>query len=87
METAAGMQALRRVEVQMQRLLRSTVGSTHAMWHLLKQAHRVHSGLHVFCQTLQTYVMFDVLESSWDTFRAAIDQARPAHAAGLRQLV
>lgn len=69
-------QALRRVEVQLQRLLRGKISNKHAMWVLLKQAHRVHSGLHVFCQTLQTYVMFDVLESSWDTFCAAISKVQ-----------
>jgi hypothetical protein len=69
-------QALRRIEVLLQRSLRGKVASNHDMWNLLKQAHRVHSGLHVFCQTLQTYIMFDVIESGWDTFSTSIHQVR-----------
>jgi Gamma tubulin complex component C-terminal len=74
---SARMQALRRIEVMLRRALRSKVASSHEMWHLLKQAHRVRGGLHGFCQTLQTYVMFDAIEGSWHTLAPAVQQARP----------
>ena len=70
------MQTLRRIEVLLRRALRGKIESGHDMWHLLKQAHRLRCGLHGFCQTLQTYVMFDVIEGGWQTFATAIGQVR-----------
>ena len=68
------MQALRRIELSLRRALRAKIVSSHDMWALLKRAHRVRNGLHGFCQTLQTYVMFDAIEGGWSTFTKAIEQ-------------
>ena len=70
------LQTLRRIEVLLRRALRGKIESGHDMWHLLKQAHRLRCGLHGFCQTLQTYVMFNVIEGGWQTFATAIGQVR-----------
>ena len=60
----------------LRRALRGKLSAKHLVWALLRQAHRLRGGLHGFCQTLQTYIMFDVLASAWTTFMAAVDTVR-----------
>ena len=63
-----------RIEGTLQRGLRGVVKYSHPIWLLLSKANHLRSEMSNFCQNLQTYIMYEVLEGAWDTFQTALDK-------------
>jgi gamma-tubulin complex component 3 len=65
----------RRIETLLRCSLRRHIAREHAMWALLVHAGRLHLGMHSFCQALQAYMSFEVLDLGWSGFTAAVARA------------
>jgi gamma-tubulin complex component 3 len=64
-----------RMETLLRQSLRHHIDREHTMWMLLIHAGRLHLGMHNFCQALQSYMSFEVLDGAWHTFTDAVNRA------------
>lgn len=50
-----------------------------SVWLELRHCHCLRNEMAHFCTDLQTYIMFEVLETAWDIFMAQLQVSPPCH--------